>query len=65
MAPWGMSGYIRKSRNGHHESSVSVRRYVELQEGDLLSVECRLEAGPGSVYLIPEGTLFEAARLGN
>ena len=63
-APWGMSGYIRDSSK-HFESSVSARRFVELAEGDRLSVECRWEASDLSVYLIPAGTLFEARRLGD
>jgi hypothetical protein len=63
-APWGMTGYIRRG-NGHHESSVSARRFAELQAGDRLSVECQREAYHGEVYLIPAGTLFEARRLGD
>jgi hypothetical protein len=64
-APWGMTGYIRNN-SGHLESSVSARCFVELQEGDRLSVECQRESNQDTpVYLIPAGTLFEARRLGD
>jgi len=63
-APWGMGGYIRTNQK-HVESSVSARRFVEMEAGDRLSVECQQEADDGPVYLIPEGTLFEARRLGD
>jgi hypothetical protein len=64
-APWGMTGYLR-GRGGHHDSSVSARRFVELAEGDRLSVECQQESSKDKpVYLIPAGTLFEARRLGD
>ena len=63
-APWGLAGYIRNA-SAHAESSVSARRFVDLQKGDRLSVECQQEANAGPVYLIPDGTLFEMQRLGD